>query len=156
MERYLIALGSNRRHCRFGAPAKVLIAALDELRGAGIEIESVAATMSSAPIGPSRRRYANSAAIVRTGLAPTDLLDLLKSIETRFGRRRGGQRWSARTLDLDIVLWERGAWHDRNLTIPHVAFRQRRFVLGPASAIAPRWRDPITGLTLRQLSARAA
>jgi 2-amino-4-hydroxy-6-hydroxymethyldihydropteridine diphosphokinase len=155
VERYLIALGSNRRHHRFGAPPRVLAAAIDALRDAGVQVMAVAPTVASTPIGPSKRRYANSAAIVETVLPPRELLDLLKGIERRMGRRTG-QRWGSRTLDLDIVLWSGGAWHDRALTIPHIAFRTRRFVLIPAACIAPDWRDPITALTLRQLSARAA
>jgi 2-amino-4-hydroxy-6-hydroxymethyldihydropteridine diphosphokinase len=155
VERYLIALGSNRRHHRFGKPERVLAAGIEAMREAGLEITAAAPTISSAPIGPSKRRYANAATIVQTGLAPPALLALLQRIEAEMGRRTG-QRWSSRTLDLDIVLWSGGAWHDRALTIPHVAFRTRRFVLTPAARIAPKWRDPITGLTLRQLSARAA
>ena len=75
-------------------------------------------------------------------------------IEASFGCRRGGQRWGARVLDLDIILWEGGAWSSPDLTVPHTAFRSRSFVLTPAAAIAPRWRDPVTGLSLRQLRAR--
>ncbi len=57
-------------------------------------------------------------------------------------------------LDLDIILWERGPWASPGLIVPHPAFRERRFVLAPATAVAPAWRDPVTGLTLRQLRAR--
>jgi 2-amino-4-hydroxy-6-hydroxymethyldihydropteridine diphosphokinase len=57
-------------------------------------------------------------------------------------------------LDLDIVLWSGGAWSSPDLTVPHIAFRERGFVLDPAAAIAPAWRDPVSGLTLRQLAAR--
>ena len=110
--------------------------------------------IASDPIGPSIRRYANSAAIVATRLAPSELLALLKRVEREFGRRAGGQRWRARVLDLDVVLWSGGPYVDRSLTIPHPLFRERDFVLGPASTIAPHWRDPVTGLTLRQLHAR--
>lgn len=46
-------------------------------------------------------------------------------------------RWGARVLDLDIALWEGGAWASRGLTVPHVAFRERAFVLTPATALAP-------------------
>ncbi len=86
---------------------------------------------------------------------PGALLGELQAIEHRFGRRdRGGQRWRARVLDLDIVLWSGGTWASPDLLIPHPAFRQRDFVLGPAAGIAPEWRDPLSGLSLRQLHAR--
>jgi 2-amino-4-hydroxy-6-hydroxymethyldihydropteridine diphosphokinase len=57
-------------------------------------------------------------------------------------------------LDLDIVLWSGGAWSGPGLTVPHIAFRERRFVLDPAAEVAPAWRDPVSGRTLRQLAAR--
>jgi 2-amino-4-hydroxy-6-hydroxymethyldihydropteridine diphosphokinase len=152
--RYLIALGSNRRHHRHGLPRAVLAAALAALAGEGVTVEMTSPVLHTAPLGPSRRRYANAAALVRTALPPPDLLARLKAVERAFGRRRGGQRWAARVLDLDIVLWQGGAWTGAGLSIPHRAFRQRAFVLTPATRIAPRWRDPVTGLTLRQLSAR--
>ena len=110
--------------------------------------------IASAPLGPSRRRYANAAVIVRSKRDPDALLARLQTIEASFGRRRGGQRWAARVLDIDIVLWSGGAWSSPGLTVPHTAFRSRAFVLTPAAAIAPRWRDPVTGLSLRQLRAR--
>jgi 2-amino-4-hydroxy-6-hydroxymethyldihydropteridine diphosphokinase len=152
--RYLIALGSNVRHMRHGWPKAVLTAALERLEAEGLKIIAAAPPIVTDPIGPSIRRYANSAALVETALAPPELLTLLKRIEREFGRRSGGQRWRARVLDLDIVLWSGGPYVDGTLTIPHPLFRERDFVLGPASAIAPHWRDPVTGLTLGQLHAR--
>jgi 2-amino-4-hydroxy-6-hydroxymethyldihydropteridine diphosphokinase len=153
-QRYLIALGSNQRHHRCGSPRQVLRAALAAMAAAGLTVEAAAPIMRSAPIGPSLRRYANSAALIATGLPPDELLVLLKDIERSFGRRAGGQRWSARVLDLDLVLWSGGAWSSPDLTVPHAAFRERDFVLTPAVALVPDWRDPVTNLSLRQLKAR--
>lgn len=152
--RYLIALGSNVRHHRHGAPAQVLRAALGALDDEGITVLVAAPTIFTPPLGPSKRHYANGAALVETSAEPQDLLVLLKQIECEFGRRPGGQRWISRVLDLDIVLWDGGAYGDERLTIPHPRFRERGFVLKPAAAIAPGWRDPLTGLTVRQLNAR--
>jgi 2-amino-4-hydroxy-6-hydroxymethyldihydropteridine diphosphokinase len=133
----------------------VLGAALRRLGEDGdVVVTAVAPVLLTAPVGPSQRRYANSAALVDTGLKPLDLLARCKQIEREFGRRGGGRRWAARVLDLDLVLWSGGAFAAPNLTIPHPLFRLRDFVLKPAVAIAPRWRDPVTGLTLRQLAAR--
>lgn len=153
-QRYLIALGSNRRHHRHGPPERVLRAALAALDQTGIKVKRAAPVIASAPLGPSLRRYANGAAVVKTRLMPDELLAVLKGIERDFGRRRGGQRWRARVLDLDLVLWQGGAWSSPGLTVPHPLFRQRGFVLGPAAAIAAQWRDPLSGLTLRQLAVR--
>ncbi len=148
------------RHARFGHPRAVIDAAIAALAAAGLAVESVSPTIASAPIGPSRRRYANAAAIVATDLAPEALLGRLQAIEHAFGRRRRGAQWSARVLDLDIILWSGGAYVGEraggSLVIPHPAFRERDFVLGPAMTIAAGWRDPLSRLTVRQLAARHA
>lgn len=151
---YLLALGSNMRHARFGPPERVLQAAIAALREEGVEIEALSHTIKTRPLGPSLRRYANLALVARSERNPGELLGLLQMLESRFGRRPGGQRWRARVLDLDIILWSGGVFASDRLIIPHPRFRERDFVLGPAAAIAPGWRDPITGLTLRQLHAR--
>lgn len=137
-----------------GAPRQAVEAALTALAAEALTVEAASPVIETAPLGPSHRRYANAAAIVVTKLDPPALLALLQSIERTFGRQRRGQRWRARPLDLDIVLWNGGSWTSAALTIPHREFRRRSFVLEPASAIAPRWRDPLTGLTLSRLRAR--
>ena len=152
--RYLIAIGSNRRHHPLGRPQRVMGAATIELDKAGVRILKAGPLMFSRPLGPSRRSYSNSVVLAEAELEPEELLALLKGIERKFGRRRGGQRWGSRVLDLDIALWDGGPYVGRGLVIPHTHFRERGFVLGPAAAIAPNWRDPVTGLTLRQLNAR--
>lgn len=151
---YLIALGSNRRHVRFGRPRDVLAAATEAVGRLG-DVLDCARPISSRPIGPSRRTFANGALLLATELEPQALLRELKIIEGRFGRR-GGRRWGQRTLDLDIILWSGGVVADDRLCIPHPEFRGRDFVLGPACTIAADWRDPLTALTVRHLAARRA
>lgn len=152
--RYLIALGSNVPHPRYGPPAHVLQAAIRALGAAGLRLAAISPLIASAPVGPSRRRYANGAVVVETPLDPPALLALLQQIEAAFGRNRRGQRWRARTLDLDVVLWSGGTWRSRTLTIPHPRYATRHFVLEPAARIAPAWRDPVTHLALRHQRAR--
>ena len=141
---YAIALGSNRRG-RHGSPADVVRAALAAIGG----VVAVSPIVTSAPVGPSLRRFANAAALVECDDSPVEMLARLKQIERSFGRRRG-QRWGARVIDLDILLWSGGMWSDGGLTIPHIAFRSRDFVLAPLATIAPDWRDPLTGRSVRQ------
>ncbi|WP_337192819.1 2-amino-4-hydroxy-6-hydroxymethyldihydropteridine diphosphokinase [Alteraurantiacibacter buctensis] len=110
--------------------------------------------IASAPIGPSLRRYANATLVLDSALDPHELLTALQWLEAQLGRKRRGQRWRSRVIDLDIVLWSGGLVADPDLKVPHPLFRQRDFVLRPAAAIAPHWRDPLTGLTLAHLHAR--
>lgn len=150
---YAIGLGSNRRHVRYGDPRRVLLAALAALEADDIEPVDASAIISTAPLGPSRRQYANAVALVASSLAPPAMLVRLKQIEAVFGRRTG-QRWGPRTLDLDILMWSGGAWSDAMLTVPHPEMAARDFVLVPLSAIAPAWRHSLTGQSMRQLAKR--
>ncbi len=155
---YLIALGSNMRHIRYGSPRGVIAAAMARLDHGAFQLVSASRAIETPPLGPSRRRYANAAAVIRTEREPNAVLRELQDVERTFGRKRSGSAWGSRVLDLDIVLWSGGAWagHDEagSLVIPHPLFRERTFVLGPAARIAGDWRDPLSGLTVRQLSAR--
>jgi 2-amino-4-hydroxy-6-hydroxymethyldihydropteridine diphosphokinase len=141
---YAIALGSNRRG-RHGAPADTVRAA-----AAAIGAARLSRVRLTPALGPAGRGFANAVALVESELDPPALLAHLKQIEREFGRRRG-RRWGPRVLDLDIVLWSRGAWGGDGLIVPHPEFRRRPFVLQPLAEIAPGWRDPITGATVRQL-----
>jgi 2-amino-4-hydroxy-6-hydroxymethyldihydropteridine diphosphokinase len=152
---YAIALGSNRRHGRHGAPVRVLTAAITALESDGFELFAVSPIIASAPIGPSQRRFANAALLVATPLLPPEALVRLKRIERDFGRRRG-QRWGARVLDLDLIFWSGGVWADALLTVPHPRWASRRFVVDPLMAIAADWRDPLSQLSVRHAAARLA
>lgn len=147
---YAVALGSNMRHVRHGPPARVIAAAARMLPG---RLCALSPVMASRPLGPSPRDFANAVAIVETKRSPTKMLAALQAIEHEFGRRRG-RRWGARVLDLDIVLWSGGVSASPGLSIPHPAWRGRRFVVAPLAAIAPDWRDPLSGLSPRHLLAR--
>ena len=150
---YIIALGSNRRHGRYGAPRSVIDAAIAHLCAPGVQLIARAPLFENRPIGPSTRRYTNGAILINTDEAPQNLLARLKDIERHFGRRRG-QRWGARVIDLDIILWSGGIWASRELIIPHPAFRQRSFVITPLLHIAKHLRDPLSGLNIYHLKAR--
>lgn len=145
---YAIALGSNR-WSRHGAPPATIRAALVAVGG----VVAASPIIASAPMGPSIRRYANAVALIESTEDPAALLVRLKRIERAFGRRRG-RRWGSRVIDLDIVLWSCGTWTSPGLIVPHAAYRDRDFVLHPLATIAPDWRDPRTGETMRHLAAK--
>jgi 2-amino-4-hydroxy-6-hydroxymethyldihydropteridine diphosphokinase len=145
---YALALGSNRRSRR-GSPAETVRAAIEAL-GA----DAASRTRLTPALGPAGRSFANAAALVTSDLDPPEMLEALKATERDFGRRPG-RRWGPRVLDLDILLWSGGAWGADSLVIPHPEMRRRLFVLEPLADIAPTWRDPVTGLTVRQLLFRA-
>lgn len=149
-----MALGSNQCHPRLGGPGDVVAAAIDLVDQTLGQVVARSPIIASAPVGPSLRRYANAALVLDSALDPQELLAALQWLEAQLGRKRRGQRWRARVIDLDIVLWSGGVVADPNLKVPHPLFRERDFVLRPAAAVAPRWRDPLTGLTVAHLHAR--
>ena len=149
---YALALGSNRPLSARLTPARLLVEAVNMMAGLG-EVTATAPVIQTPPLGPSLRVFANGALLLKSSLPPEALLTQLQAIERRLGRKRF-QRWGARTMDIDIILWSGGRWDGRSLHIPHPAFRERDFVLTPLCAIAPRWRDPISGLSIRHLRAR--
>ncbi|WP_114228932.1 MULTISPECIES: 2-amino-4-hydroxy-6-hydroxymethyldihydropteridine diphosphokinase [Sphingomonas] len=150
---YAIGIGSNRSHGRYGRPAGVVAAAIAELdrRYALFDASPI---LLNAATGGAGRDFANTVALVETDLDPIALLSELKALERSFGRRLG-KRWSARVLDLDLLLWSGGAFTGAGLTIPHPRLAERTFALQPLLAIAPGWR--VSGaLTVRHLAERLA
>lgn len=150
---YAIAIGSNRRHGRHGSPRAIVAAAIAAIAAEGIAIVARSPIVTTAPMGPSHRRFANAAIVVRSVDDPPDLLGRLKAIEQRFGRRRG-RRWGPRVLDLDILLWSGGEWSSPRLTIPHPGLAQRAFVLDPLVHVAAGWSMPASAISVRHLRAR--
>jgi 2-amino-4-hydroxy-6-hydroxymethyldihydropteridine diphosphokinase len=150
---YAIAIGSNRPHGRFGRPNGVVEAAIARLDDEFGLFDASRIVLNPAH-GGAGRDFANAVALVESHLEPPGMLRRLKAVERDFGRR-GGRRWGARVLDLDILAWSGGRWQSRALSIPHPALEKRVFALQPLAAVAPNW--PIRGaLTARQLAHRLA
>ncbi len=145
-----IGLGSN-----VGQRSRFLESALGALRAhPRIEVEAVSSYLENPAVGgpPGQGPFLNAAARLETDLEPGRLLDELKAIEQKLGRR-DGPRWGPREIDLDILLFGDRVIQTDRLTVPHPRMRERRFVLVPLAEIAPDAVDPRTGRTVRQLLA---
>jgi 2-amino-4-hydroxy-6-hydroxymethyldihydropteridine diphosphokinase len=91
------------------------------------KILSVTVPEETEPLGPpGQGRYLNQMVAIETTLLPHELLAELLGIERRAGRVRD-QRWGARTLDLDIVAFERQTVSDATLVVPHPELGHRDF-----------------------------
>ncbi len=110
------------------------------------ELEKTSSLYGTNPMGPQDQPdYINSVAQLKTDLSPLCLLDELQNIENASGRERGQTRWSARTLDLDILLYGQQVLSSERLTVPHPGMTVRSFVLVPLLEIAPDCNIPGLG-----------
>ncbi len=137
-----IALGAN-----LGDRTATLRAAVNALSAhEAIEVLAVSGAYDTAPVGPpDQPRYLNAAVSIRTTLSPRQLLSLLLDIERSLGRERDSSRWTARTIDLDLILYGEYIESSCDISVPHPRFRERAFVLLPLAEIAGSACDPITG-----------
>ena len=139
-----IALGAN-----LGEPRTTLQWARQELAKLGTVI-GVSALYRTAPVGgpPGQPDYLNAAASLCTRLSAPDLLVALHTLETRAGRERR-ERWEARILDLDLILYGDLVIHTPDLTLPHPRAWERAFVLAPLADLNPLRCHPETGESVR-------
>jgi len=94
--------------------------------------------------------YLNAVVSINTLLEPLELLDALQSIETEQGRIRTTDRWAARTLDLDILLFDNLMIDHPRLLIPHYGLKQRNFVIYPLADLDVNLALP-DGITIKNL-----
>ncbi len=113
--------------------AKQAVGALDHVHEDGFS-----SLYRSPPMGPQDQPdYVNAVMAIRTDLLPMELLRCLQKIELDQGRVRKGERWGARTLDLDILLYGDQIIDLPELNIPHYGLAERAFVVYPLQEIAP-------------------
>ncbi len=130
-----IGLGSN-----LGDPAANLHSAIAQLAGAdGIALRGVSRFYVSKPMGPQDQPdYVNAVICVFTPLDAHTLLQRLFAVERAHGRvRDASQRWGARTLDLDLLLYGDQVIATPDLHVPHPGIGERSFVLLPLADLAP-------------------
>ena len=149
-----LGLGSNLGD-RLAA-LRAAVFAVDSHPQIRVDVETGTASLyETAPVGgPSNQGpFFNSAMRVVTTLTPMELLHVVLSIEESLGRVRR-QRWEARVIDIDLLLYEDHVTDDRAPSLPHPRLHKRRFVLEPLAEIACHVVHPVLKLTIADLARR--
>lgn len=134
MFRVYISLGSN-----LSDPLKQVQIALEALENLpSTKLIICSSFYCSKPLGPQNQpNFLNAVAALDTLLLPIKLLDYTQAIERYQGRTSKDERWGARVLDLDIILYEDFVIKSDRLTVPHYGLKEREFMLYPLAEIAP-------------------
>ena len=141
-----LSLGSN-----LGNRFAMLQRAVLFLQKKAGEVVAVSAVYENPAMGFDGADFLNAALLLETSLAPEDLLSLLLDLEKDFGRYRGTDGYTSRTLDIDIIFYDDVVLETGNLTIPHPKMQERGFVLKPLADIAPQLYHPVLGRDIRNL-----
>ena len=149
-----IGLGANLPHERFGSPRQTLEAALAELSRRGVGTVRMSPWYRTAPVPAASDQpwYVNGVAEVASDLPADALLAELHAVEAAFGRTRTAPN-AARPVDLDLLDFhgEIAAGGPGRATLPHPRMSDRAFVLFPLADLAPEWRHPVSGRSVRAL-----
>lgn len=150
MAQVVIALGSN-----LNDPHKQLCTAGQFLKDLSLFPVKKSSIYKSEPVGPSEKDFLNAVAVIETDLMPIRLFEKLKAQEKKQGRPSRYPKWTARTLDLDIIAFDDLVIETDTLIIPHQEYKSRLFVLLPLKDVIPDWQDPVSAQHVDELIEQA-
>ena len=144
MARVYVSVGSNIERERNVRAAVAML-------GAQYGPLVLSSVYESDPVGFAGGRFYNLVVGFDSPETPESIVQTLRSIEDRCGRARDGARFSSRTLDLDLLLYDDLVLRENGLTVPREEILSEAFVLGPLAEIAGGRRHPVERRTLASL-----
>ncbi|MFN3406816.1 MAG: 2-amino-4-hydroxy-6-hydroxymethyldihydropteridine diphosphokinase [Caldimicrobium sp.] len=148
VKKVYISLGTN-----LGDRLANIKKALKLLKALPLQIEKISSIYESEPLYyHSENYFYNLVLVISTPLSPFALFLELKKIEFKMGRQRTIEL-TDRPIDLDIVFYEDKVLISEILQIPHPRAKERAFVIVPACEISPHFRDPLSGMKLKEIYA---
>ena len=147
MTQTAIALGSNTGD-RLGNIRQAVML----LEERSLRISASSDVFETPPWGMENQpRFLNACVLAETDILPRALLELLLNIESDLGRIRR-YKWGPREIDLDLLFYDDQVFNESGLVLPHPQMHRRAFVLVPLVQIAPGWRHPVLGKSIRELA----
>lgn len=144
MARVFLSLGSNIEHQRY------ITAALDALADQFGQL-LISSVYESVSVGFDGDNFYNLVVGIDTERSVGELSAYLKAIEDQNGRRRDCPRFSARTLDIDILTYDNLMGTVDGILLPRQEVLENAFVLWPLAELAPDERHPIVGVGYGEL-----
>ena len=142
----ILSLGSN-----IGNKEENLRKARELLTKNNVAITNYSSLYHTEPIGyTDQDNFYNQILQITTKYSPIELLKVINKIETELGRERIFKN-SPRTIDIDIICYNKEIVNNDKLIIPHLEYKNRKFVLEPLAEIMPDFRDPESGVIIKKL-----
>lgn len=142
-----LSIGSN-----LGNRAFILQKAIFEIGKKAGEIRQVSAIYQTPSWGFEGNDFLNACLEIQTRLTPVALLTEILAIEIEYGRERNdSQGYQSRTLDIDIIYYDKEIIDTERITVPHPKMHERKFILKPLADISPQFYHPILNKDTRNL-----
>ena len=127
MNQVYLGIGSNKNHPYFRI--NTVLKQINRIKSTNIVKKS--SLYVTKPLGPQAQpNFINSVIEIRTNLKPIELLYELQNLEKLHNRKKT-KRWGPRSMDIDILIYNKLIMNTDKLVIPHPGLKYRDFVLMP-------------------------